>query len=245
MVILNYYGGFGNQIIQYLAASIFAEKFDLQLDCIVYTDYDKGYKDVVYDAETDKILKPIFGSKNNDGPKFLINDDNFMEYLDKEKVPTNVYIFNGFYQKKEFIKKYEKDILKRYIYYNKPKRDGYVIHLRQGDLLRCNFGDLGYDYYKTCIEQMDKRKGYITTDTPDSILSTRLINDFNLELYHKTDQEDFIFATEFDNVILSQGTWSALIGIFSGAKNVYYNSQPPVWHGDIFLHDRWKDMYKK
>lgn len=236
MITVKYNGRLGNQIFQYMAASIFAEKHNLFLD--FRTQEENGYKNLSY------LLKYISGEKKIDCGRLEINDDNYFNYLNKDEIEDLHYYFNGFFQLRNFVTNYQNDILKRYLYSNVDKRsnDEFIVHLRMADIVSY-VGNLDYDYYKNSIQSMNKLKGYIISDEPNSILTNRLIDDFNLELYHKNEYDDFLFATGFNNMILSQGTYSFLIGFFSKAKNVYYSSRPPVWHGDIFL-NTWVDMYE-
>jgi hypothetical protein len=235
MITVKYYGRLGNQIFQYIAASIFSEKHNLYLD--FQTEQLGGYRNLSL------LLKHISGENKNEFPIVEINDFNFLEYLNRDSIEPCHYIFNGFFQLRDFIINYENEILKKFLYLNSEKKDGFVIHLRMDDIVNY-VGNLDYNYYKTCIEKINKTKGYIITDDPDSELTKKLIKDFDLELYHKNEYDDLIFATKFDNIILSQGTYSFWIGFFGQSKNIYYSTRPPVWHGDIFL-DNWNDVYKK
>lgn len=229
MVTVKYNGRLGNQIFQYLAASIFSIKYDLYLE---------------FNDKLNPILTHISG-KNNYSTKSTIeiNDYNFLDYLNRDNIGSYHYIFDGFFQLKDFIKNYENEIMNRFLYLNLNKKDGFVVHLRMDDIVNY-VGNLDYDYYVKCIELNDQ-KGYLITDDPNSELTKKLINNFNLELYHVNEYDDFIFATKFNNIVLSQGTYSFWIGFFSQSKKVYYSSRPPIWHGDIFQHDKWLDMYKK
>jgi hypothetical protein len=228
MITVKYNGRLGNQIFQYLAASIFSIKHNLYLE---------------FNEKLNPILTHISGDNYFTNSIVEINDNNFLDYLNRDNIEPCHYIFNGFFQLKDFITNYENEILIRYKHLSDDKKNGFVIHLRMGDVVNY-VGNLDYDYYRKCIESINQ-KGYIVTDDPNSNLIEKLINNFDLELYNENEYDDFIFATKFNNIILSQGTYSFWIGFFSQSKNIYYNSRPPIWHGDIFLHDKWLDMYKK
>lgn len=233
MITVKYNGRLGNQIFQYLAASVFAKKYNLYLDFV--NKQVGGYRNLSL------LLKQVSGDNKFYTPEIEINDSNFLDYLNRDNVEPCHYIFTGFFQLKDFITNYEIEIIDKFLYLDLEKKDGFIIHLRMDDIVNY-VGNLDYNYYETCIEKMNKMKGYIITDDSNSELAKKLIKDFNLELYQKNEYEDFIFATTFDNIILSQGTFSFWIGLFSKAKKVYYSSRLPLWHGDVFLHDRWIDI---
>jgi hypothetical protein len=49
------------------------------------------------------------------------------------------------------------------------------------------------------------------------------------------------FGKNFNNLVLSEGTFSWWIGYMSNAENIICNKRNYLWHGDIFL-DRWKKL---
>jgi hypothetical protein len=54
--------------------------------------------------------------------------------------------------------------------------------------------------------------------------------------------ETIDFAKNFNNLVLSEGSFSWWIGFLSHANNVYYNERPRFWHGDIFVVSKWKKL---
>lgn len=208
MVIVDYNGRLSNCIIQYIAASIFAEKFDLKLD----------FKD-----ELNPIIKHISGNKVFITEPILVNEKNFLDLLSLDKINNSSYLFNGYFQLKDFFKKYEKEIKNRFLNFEKKSKEGFLIHIRLGDII--GFGDLSFDYYDNAIKIQLKNnitKGYIITDTPNNILISNIINKYPfIKIYHNNLYEDMKFGLFFNNIILSKGSYSFLIGYISEADNVY------------------------
>jgi hypothetical protein len=51
-----------------------------------------------------------------------------------------------------------------------------------------------------------------------------------------------MFASSCKNVVLSNGTFSWLIGLLGFYSNVYYPKIKTVWHGDIFVFPDWNEI---
>lgn len=234
MVRINYKGRMGNKIIQYLAASIFCEKFDLKLinyslDELYFLKKIDGY----FPNEKEIII-------NNNEKEIIINNNNYFNYLNKSKIDDNIiYMFDDFFQIYDFFEIYEDKIFERFEINNNEKiTDKYIIHIRLGDCKSFN-GHLDFEYYENSIIYLSKlniNDGYIITDSPNDDIVKKLLDKYNIELYNSNNYiNDFIFAMNFNNIILSQGTFSFLIGFLSRADNIICKKNPDkLWHGDIF-----------
>lgn len=78
MITVNYNGRLGNQIIQYIAASIFAMKFNLHLD------FNNGLDPL--------LIHKSGGIKNSFFPMVTISDENFLSVL---KPKNHLHLFPG------------------------------------------------------------------------------------------------------------------------------------------------------
>lgn len=116
------------------------------------------------------------------------------------------------------------------------KRSGVFVHVRFGDLASTRRWSTicSYEYYSSCLS--DFKEGYLASDWPDHPFVQNILNDFNLKLYEATPEETIIFASTFDNKILSLGTFSWWMGFIGNQNNVMCPNPEHYsrWHGPIF-----------
>jgi hypothetical protein len=182
---------------------------------------------------------------NPNYPTIEISDSNFMDIITNEYNNYNFSIkFHTYFQTKEFV-------LKLYDYFhNTPvvknkiidanifrdrmnNNDDVFIHVRLGDIPHAN---PGYDYYDKLLSAMNFANGYISSDTINSEICYRLINKYNLKVLEKDEIETIMYANTCKYLILSQGTFSWMMGLFAyNAEKIYYPKIKTQWHGDIFV----------
>ena len=174
--------------------------------------------------------------------KIKINDDNFMELFESNKIHPYHYNFNGFFQNKEFFTKYEFEI-KSLLNINHKSIDKNLLflHYRIGDI-KNERNMLPLEYYIEALESTKFNGGYIASDSLNHNNCLYLINKYKLKPIHGLSPMNTIYlGKNFNNLILSEGTFSWWIGFLSRAENVICNKREFLWHGDIFL-DRWKKL---
>jgi hypothetical protein len=222
-----YSGRLGNNLFQYIAAYIFAKKFNLKISSdIVPNNFD---------------LPSLVGDITND---IVINvdDTNFMLLLESETLTTAHYRFIGYYQNKDFILKYHKEIKSLFnLKYTTVPNDEVFVAYRLGDI-DGERSMLPIEYYQDALRTINVKSGYITSDTPSHPNVLQLIDEFNLKLYNDSPLETINFAKNFNHLVLSEGSFSWWMGFLSLAKNVYYNKRPWFWHGDMFVIPEWKEL---
>ena len=230
MISCNYKGRLGNLLFQDVSMSILAEKFNLKVDS--YTEY-LPLRMNLYNS----------GSISNENLE-KVNDDNFLNILKSKNIKNGIYL-DGYFQNKDFVLEYEEKIRSQfYLDYEEVDKDDVFIHVRMGDLANM-FPWQSIDYFKEALSKINYRKIYISSDdlnnvsAPHHKLVQDLISEFNMIFYLNKPAETINFAKNFNNLILSQGTFSWWIGFLSRAENIYFPKGGPIWHGDIFVFDNW------
>ena len=111
------------------------------------------------------------------------------------------------------------------------------IHIRLGDVIKHN---PGIEYYRMAIKRTGCSAGYIGTDSPDHPMIAELIAEFpQLRLFNTDPVSVILFASTCRHVVLSHGSFSAVIGMLSFSSTVYYPPYNVMWHGDMFTQPDW------
>jgi hypothetical protein len=183
----------------------------------------------------------------------LVTDKNFLYILKNNLNPCNIIITNNvWFQSKNFCKilhKYynrihkRERIIKKNLYnirYN--NNNDLFIHIRIGDVKNNYYENMDniYKRYKNAIDKINFDKGYITSDTINDPLCIKLIQTYSLIPVIKSEIKTIMFGSTCNNIILSGGSFSWLIGFFAFfSKNVYYLHTENKWYGDIFNNKYW------
>lgn len=227
MVSILYSGRLGNNLFQYVAAYIFAKKFNLKISS---------------DVVENKFDLPLLSGESKYGLVIDVDDNNFMTLLESESLEPANYHFIGYYQNKDFILKYGKQIKSLFnLTFSDIPNDKVFVAYRIGDI-NGERQMLPIEYYQEALTIIGSNGGYITSDTPNHPNVTKLANEFNLKIYNESPLETIDFAKNFNNLILSEGSFSWWIGFLSSAENIYYNERSRFWHGDIFVIPEWKPL---
>ena len=247
MLITHYWGtnvsirtiGLANVILKNIGYSILGE--DL---CLKVSSYKLGEE-----------LDP-FGMKLwNDGRELKVNsnirkydDSDLPHLLSKGEKQSASFIYEGFFQEGWFLKKNEDRIKDMFNLPNVNRRDpnDMIVFVRLGDVAHIA---PPYAYYQEAIETIQgnlssrskshsnvssMKNSYIATDTPNHPLVKKLIKKYNLNLVKSNDVDTILFAREFDNIILTAGTFNWLAAFLSKAKIIIYPEHAHLWHGDIY-----------
>ena len=223
MIKINYQGRLGNNFFQYFTALILSEKFNQSIS----------------NPLLNSIFKFDFNKNSNIYENYLIiNDDNICQALEGKNINKNI-ILDGFFQNRlilEFLKS------NKHLFLGEEKiKKGSFAHVRLGD----NIDDERYckiEYYQKALQGLSG--GYISSDSPSHDIIKKLSDEFNLEFFENSPEETIIFGSQFENKILSLGTFSWWIGFLGNQNNVICPVQKeyPEWHGDIFPFLNWKEV---
>jgi hypothetical protein len=236
-------GRLGNQIIRSLAVSFICEKHNL------YCEYGN------YDIINNKLGIPLFIGNTKFDNSILLLDSNYFNLLNSNELFSNLNPNTNFFQTKEIchtIYNYLKNS-KQYIINKNNFKERYnnnndiFIHIRLGDAESVNPGK---NYYFKAIQSVIQYDNiYISSDTPQHPIINEIINIYPfLKILNYDEINTIQFASTCKYVILSHGTFSAIIGYLSFFSNIYYPEYDIIWHGDVFSIEGWnrinKSLYK-
>ena len=107
------------------------------------------------------------------------------------------------------------------------------IHLRLGDVQSNTLKVT--KYYDNLLSKLDFENGYISSDSIQNETCKYFIKKYNLNIVNYSEVKTIMFGSTCNNIILSGGTFSWLIGFFAFySENIYYPYYENPWFGDIF-----------
>jgi hypothetical protein len=173
-----------------------------------------------------------------------LTDTNFMKYATEcicLNENTILNINNIFCQTKEFALKIHEfiniennkiAIISNNKYNSLHKNNNHVfVHVRLGDVIHLN---PGLTYYKNVLASIEFDGGYITSDSINHPICKELMYKFKLIPINLNETETIHFGSMCKHIVLSNGTFSWLIGLLSFGSNVYWPEIKQIWHGDIY-----------
>ena len=228
-------GRLGNQIIRNLAVSLIAEKHNLKVN---YFNNDLIYK----------LGINLYSGSNIYNNTNILDDNNYFMIYNCSNLNCNLNPNNNYFQTKEII-----DLLYNYIQTDNIKsniidknlfkerynnNNDLYIHIRLGDVIRFN---PGIAYYLNTIKLINFNNLYISTDTITHDIIQTILQLYPLAIILDYDEINTIqFGSTCKNIILSHGSFSAIIGYLSFYSNIYYPEYMNIkWHGDLFSIDKW------
>jgi hypothetical protein len=227
---------FGNLFFVNMFLNIMSMKFNLKC----------SYKHV---AQFSKLGIHFYKGVNEYDTHLLVTEDNFMYILKNKLEPCNIIITNNvWFQTNEFCKilynyfkvdKIRNKIIDKNIYntrYN--KNNDLFIHVRLGDVKQQSCDS--FNYIDSMISTINYDEAYITSDNIEDAFCQQLINKHKLRIYISTERDTIMFGNTCNNILMSGGTFSWMIGFFAFySKNIYIPNITKKWYGDIFIYDNW------
>ncbi len=102
--------------------------------------------------------------------------------------------------------------------------------------------NLGYDYYSRAINNLQYDKIFLASDDFNHEIVKKLSDNYNIEYFNRTEVDTMQFGSTCKNVILSHGSFSAVIGWLSFYSNIYYGKYRHMWFGDMYSIDGWNEL---
>jgi hypothetical protein len=236
-------GRLGNQIIRNLAVSFIAKKHNLNVN---YYNYE-----LISQLGIDLFIGTRIYSDIIE-----LNDLNYFDIYNANNITCNLEPNNCYFQTRELyymIHNYlNSDIIKSNIIKMNKFKERYnnnndlFIHIRLGDIAHFN---PGINYYLKSIKYIKELHNfdniYISSDTPTHDIIKKIVEIYPCaNLIYCNEIETIQFGSTCKNIILSNGTFSAIIGTLSFYSDVYYPKiqKGKEWHGDIFSIESWTEI---
>ena len=214
-----------NQVIRNLALSVMAKKHNL---------YVRHYNMVNPIEELGIIL---FNGTNKFRTSQEITTENYTDHYNKKTMDYNCCC-SEFYQSEAcsdiIYKHLQSEDQLASIKNKNPFKDRYdnnndlFIHIRLGDVPQFN---PGVDYYINCIKRVSFDKLYIASDDfHDKKIVKRIQSLYPDTIFvDKSPVQTIQFGSTCKHIILSHGSFSAVIGYLSVDSHVYYSHKEPGW----------------
>lgn len=229
-------GRLGNQIIRNLAVSIIASKYNLAVD---YSS-----KELIT-----KLGINLFNGSNVYNKTSCLNEDNYFIIYNYDNINYNLNAINSFFQTKDitnFLYNYlHSDLVKSNIIEKNPFKERYntnndlFIHVRLTDVEKYN---AGINYYLKAIKSINFDNLYISTDDKNHNIIKSIFQIYpNAKLIEYDEINTFQFASTCKNILLSHGSFSAIIGYLAFYSTIYYPEYDinRMWYGDMFSINNW------
>jgi hypothetical protein len=232
-------GRLGNHIIRNLAVSLIAEKHDLYVD---YSSYE--------------LIKQLginlFIGKNKYDDTIILNDYNYFDIYNKQILHNNLNPNHNFFQTNtiiNFLYNYlNSENIKTNIINNNPFKDRYnnnndlCIHIRLSDY---EFANPGINYYMKAIQKINYDNLFICTDSVNHCIINQIVNKYpNAKIINYDLIQTMQFASTCKHIILSQGSFSSIIGYLSFYSFVNYPTfKVDKWRFEgLFSINSWKQI---
>jgi len=229
-------GRLGNQIIRNLAVNLIAEKYNLKVN---YCN-----KDLI-----NKLGINLFSGDNTYKSVKELNDNNYFTIYNCDDLNYDLNPNNSYFQTKEitnFLYNHlHKDIIKSQIIEKNVFKERYnnnndlLIHIRLTDVAHLN---PGINYYLNTIKMINFENMYISTDDKNHNIIKKILELYpNSQLINYDEINTFQFSSTCKNIILSHGSFSAVIGYLAFFSNIYYPEyeKNKIWYGDMFSINNW------
>lgn len=231
-----------NKFILNMALNMMAKKYNFKADYMI-------------EGEFKRLGISFFQGERNVLPgmrKIQLRDEEIYQYMKGEVIPDIYFDIENkqaYAQTKDmalYIRDYisHDDCKNAIIAANKHSNrygnnNDVCIHVRLGDVPHFN---PGFEYYDTVLSKLQFSCGYICSDSIDHDICRSLIEKYNLKPLIMDEIETIQFASTCKYLVMSNGTFSWLIGVMGFYSTVYYPKIKKVWHGDIFVFQDWNEI---
>ena len=226
---LNTSGRFANHLFRNMAVHFLAEKNNIKME---YS----------FKKEIEELGITLFVGSNIYENCTIINDQNFFDFIHKPFY-TNIVLNQDMYAQTSSFAFYlynyfhsdgPKDkIISKNNYNSRYRRNNDVfVHVRLGDVPNFN---PGFQYFDSVLSRLSFDNGYISSDSIEHEICTRLIQKYNLKVINLNEVKTIMLGSTCKYIVLSNGTFSWWIGMLGFYSEVWFPKIYKFWHGDIFV----------
>jgi hypothetical protein len=234
-------GNLCNHVIRNLAFSIIAEKFNLSVT----------YENKEFIPEIEKLGINLYSGEKKYKKREILLDKDYLKIYNQENIDYNLYSNNEQYYQTNNVAKllYEylyKDKIKNKIIENNPFRERY--NNNNDVFIHCRLGDAPYmypgiNYVKKCISEIDNFDTmYVASNEFQHAEIKKLQDIYPMIIFvEKSRVETIQFGSTCKHIILSNGSFSGVIGLLSFFSNIYYPCNMMNW-SDGWTINNWKKI---
>jgi len=231
MIIIRLAGGFGNQLFQFGAGLLLAQKSGIKkvlIDDSALNNYDAKRQNELFNFINLKEISLNVRFKHLNITKFrlpkllslniskfpLVSDKNFQKIL---KNPNKKFLLlDGYFQESLTQENFDTEIkiLKKiFIRRDLEKKDGCIVHIRGGDFVKLGWDSVAsVEYYLNAIGIMQAKyeqiKFYVISDDREYALTILDKLNINFEFIGSNMYNDFYLIGHFKHRILSASTFA-------------------------------------
>jgi hypothetical protein len=233
-------GGFCNHVIRALACSFLAKQRNLRFH---YGEFWDKMNALGIELFTQGEL--TFHQEQE------ITDDVLMTCLrDQVLFPYDLRVFESFFQNKWFANylyqhfqqpTHQQSICSANKFQSRYHHNNDLfVHVRLTDMAHNN---QGFAYYDKGISSIQYDTGYISSDDIHHDICQQLIAKYGLTVIDYNDVETIMFGSTCQHVMVTGGSYSFIIALFSFFSNVYYLKGMNIWYpAELFHVDAWKEI---
>ena len=229
-----------NQIIRNVAVSFIAEKHNLE---VKYSSH----------AKIRSLGIPLYSGTQSYSDTVSLREDNYYEIRNQESFSHNIDPNDAYFQTKEFCRElyewFRTPSIRNQIVSSNPFHTRYgsnndcFVHVRLGDVAHLT---PGLEYYLNVLSLILFDRLYIASDSPSHpiVKSLRERYPSNSDLVYTDEVATIQVGSTCKHVVLSHGSFSAVIGYLAFESDVYYPSftNRAIWHGDMFSIEGWREI---
>lgn len=211
-------GRLGNHLCRFNAAFILANKYNLSLEIINKEYIDTCIKQFKINENVFIKNTPIFNISHT--LHSIYSEDLKDIFTHPEKFLNRNFNVKGYNNAGGIFFLHKTDTQKLFNVYNQEKNyEDVFIHLRLGDFALTPWS-MPFEYFDEALQILKYKKIFVSTDGWNDTRIVKLKNKYNITTYSDTPEKTIHFASTFNQLILSEGSFSWWMQHLSSAEKI-------------------------